>query len=163
MKKRLISAVLAALMLMALCASCGGGGTVKDDVPVTDIAQKVDACISGSENLTVMEDSYVTGAMAIDLTGYSEYVIKVSAIGTSINEYGIFKVSGAFTAEDGKAAMEAYLKMRNDTWMTEYLPEEYPKLEKAEVTIAGNYVMYAILSDDERTAAFEAFKSALQG
>jgi hypothetical protein len=166
MKKaiRILSAALMAVMLMALMTACGGSSSsVKDDVAVSTIAQQVDACISGSEGLAEMDESYINGAMSIDLSAYSDYVIKVSSIGTSINEYGIFKMADGKTADEGKTAMEAYLQLRNDTWMSEYLPEEYPKLQKAEVTTAGNYVMYAILSDDERSAAFDAFNSALKG
>ena len=42
------------------------------------------------------------------------------------------------------------------------MPGERPKLDSAEVKIVGNYVMYAILSDSDRTAAFDAFSKALQ-
>jgi len=45
--------------------------------------------------------------------------------------------------------------------MKEYMPEEFPKLESAEVKTAGNYVIYAILSDNDKKAAFDAFNKAL--
>ncbi len=51
--------------------------------------------------------------------------------------------------------------MRNDTWMTEYMPEEHPKMEKASFVTFGNYVMYAILDDDAKQTAFDAMESCL--
>ena len=42
------------------------------------------------------------------------------------------------------------------------MPEERPKLDSAEIKVVGNYVMYAILSDSDKTAAFEAFEKVLQ-
>ena len=41
------------------------------------------------------------------------------------------------------------------------MPEEKPKLESAEVHVKGDYVMYCILSDKDKTAAFKAFEDAL--
>ena len=46
--------------------------------------------------------------------------------------------------------------------MDEYMPEEKPKLENAEVKTVGNYVMYAILSDDGKKSAFGAFEKSLK-
>ena len=48
-------------------------------------------------------------------------------------------------------------------WLNEYLPEEKPKLEHAEVWSEGNYVMYAILDDDNREAVYKAFTGCFEG
>ena len=45
--------------------------------------------------------------------------------------------------------------------MPEYLPEEYPKLKNAEIKSAGLYVMYAVLSDSEKEAAFKELENML--
>ena len=42
--------------------------------------------------------------------------------------------------------------------MPEYLPDEFPKRQNAKLWTEGSYVMYAILSDDGREAALEAFE-----
>lgn len=47
--------------------------------------------------------------------------------------------------------------------MDEYLPQEKPKLDSAEVWVEGNYVMYAILGDAEREAAHTAFTGCFEG
>ena len=57
---------------------------------------------------------------------------------------------------------EGYLQLRADSWMDEYMPEEKPKLTAAEVKTSGNYVMYCILSDTDKSAAFGAFESSLK-
>ena len=47
--------------------------------------------------------------------------------------------------------------------MDEYLPDEKPKLDNAEVWTQGNYVMYAILGDSDRAAVKQAFQSCFEG
>ena len=86
----------------------------------------------------------------------------MNAFGANVDEYGIFKAKDEEQAKEIAAAVEAYLKMRNDTWMTEYMPEERPKMEAASYETAGLYVMYAVLADEAKTAAFDAFTASLQ-
>jgi len=161
--KKTICVLLAALLLTAALCGCGGAKVeYRDDVAVSDLAQSVLACVSKGSDLAVMKDSYIMGVMGMDIAGYAEYAVYVSAIGTNIDEFGIFKVD-TLSAGDAQEQIEAYLQMREDTWMKEYTPEEHPKLQNAEVKICGNYVIYVILSDSERAASLKAFEDALLG
>jgi hypothetical protein len=45
--------------------------------------------------------------------------------------------------------------------MDEYMPEEKPKLEAAEVKTVGLYVIYAIVSEESRKAVFDTFTDML--
>ena len=87
----------------------------------------------------------------------------ISAVGTNINEYGIFLAKNADQAATIKAALDKYLEYRESVWMDEYLPDEKPKLDNAVVWRQGNYVMYAILGDSDRAAVKHAFESCFEG
>lgn len=154
-----ISLLLAACALLTLLAACGGGG--RDDVPVADIVTAVDAALSDSSGMLAVEESYVQGRLQVDTANCQEYAVKLNS-STNINEYGVFKAKDEDAAKTVAAEVEAYLSDRLSTWMDEYMPDEKPKLEAAEIKTQGVYVLYAILSDSDKTAAFSAFTNAIQ-
>jgi hypothetical protein len=153
----IIPIVLSALLL----ASCSSKNTnVRDDVAVSDIAAAVDTRLE-AENFASMNESYLKGAMKLDTSLFKEYEVKINAFGANIDEYGIFKAADNTGIKDVEKAVRDYLQMRLDTWMEEYMPEEKPKLEAAETVTMGSYVMYAILSEENKANVFEEFKSML--
>ena len=154
---RLLPLLLAAVLLLSAC----GQPRVKNDVPVSEIAGEVLEKLSAREDLTAMNEAYVTGMMGLEPADYADYAVYVSALGTNIDEFGVFKTAEGFSAQDAAQQLEDYLQMRRDTFMKEYTPEEQPKLEKAQVKTLGNYVIYAILSEAERQAAFREFEDEL--
>ena len=161
MKKniRLISLTLAVCLMTLLLCACGSSAK---NVPVSDIAAKVDEALAKDGALTDAKENYIKGYLKMDVADYEEYVVKINAYGENIDEYGVFKGKDASQAAEIKSAVEAYLELRLSTWMDEYMPEEKPKLQSAEVKTSGNYVMYCILSDADKTAAFAAFSDSLK-
>lgn len=162
--KKLIAALLILAALLSLCAcSSGGKETVeyKTDAAVADIADAVTAVNSGW-NFAAMNESYISGAMKIDVSEYADYIVNMNALGTNVDEYGIFKAKDEASVASVKEDAENYLQFRLDTWMEEYMPEEKPKLENAEIKVCGLYVMYAILDDTSKADAFAAFEAALK-
>ena len=155
--KKIISLLLAAMALAALLAGCGGS-KVKD-VPVSELADKVAAAL-GKTDMEAIPDNYVKGYLRHDPEELGDYAILKNVMGTSIDEFGVFK-AGTMTADALKQMIEDYLKVLQDSWMN-YQPEEKPKLDGAEIKVVGDYVMYAILSDADRETAFKAFESALK-
>jgi hypothetical protein len=97
--------------------------------------------------------------MKIDL--FADYLVKVNAAGANIDEYGIFKAKDPAQLEAAEEEVKSYLQLRRDTWMDEYMPEEKPKLEAAEVKTVGLYVIYAIVSEESRKAVFDTFTDML--
>jgi len=159
-KLRAIAALLA--LCTALCLLCACGGGEAKDVPVADIAAAVDEALGKGDSLSEVDSSYVKGYMRMDTDDYEEYVVKINAYGENIDEYGVFKASDSDQAKTVAEAAQAYLELRLSSWMDEYMPEEKPKLTSAEVKTEGSYVMYCILSDSDREAAFGAFSDALK-
>ena len=158
-KKKGIVLLIAALVLaLALCACGGSSGK---DVPVADIVTAVDGVLGGGENLAEADAGLVEGYMKLSPDDYSDFAVKINSYGTSFDEYGVFQAADSSQAKTIAEALEAYLQLKLETDMG-YQPEELPKLEKAEVKTNGNYVMYCILGDTEKTAAFGAFEDALK-
>ncbi len=163
MKKRELIIVLA--LLLCLCfviSACGKKESgIKSDVSVDTIVEAVESKFN-SEGLQAMDDAYIAGSLGIaDTTALDGYVVKINVYGTNINEYGIFKAKDENSAKALDETVKAYLKMRNETWMKEYMPEEYPKLESAESEQKGVYVIYTILSESDREAFVKEFRSQI--
>ena len=158
--KKTICILLAIAALLCL-ASCGKKAAWRTDVPVSALAETVEKHLDGG-SLATMQESYLKGAMKMDPAIFSEWVVKVNAYGANIDEYGIFKAPDEAGVAAVKQAAEDYLKLRRETWMEEYMPEEKPKLTQAEVKVCGLYVIYAIVSDDARPKILSDFENALK-
>lgn len=153
--------LLCAVTLLASLAACGSSAKIRDDVSAADVSSAVAAVLT-QDSLATAPDSYISGSMKMDMSGYKGHDVKINAKGVTIDEYGVFQGKDAAQAAEIKKAVEDYIQRYEDRWMPAYMPGERPKLDSAEIKVVGNYVMYAILSDDDKTAAFGAFEKALQ-
>ncbi len=158
--KKAISLLLAVLTLCTLLCACGGSSA--KNVPAAQISEAVNAAIGKADSLTNPPDSFITGYMKTEPSKFGDYVVCINAYGANIDEYGIFKAGADMDAAAVKKTVEDYLALRLASWMEEYMPEEKPKLTNAEVRTEGDYVMYCILSDDDKAAAFQAFANVLK-
>lgn len=154
--KRIIALLLVLTAILCLCA-CGSPGT--GDPGMEKVSAAVTA-VADNDNMQTIPDSYMQNMMQIDPSMYDEVTTGISKVGTCIDEYGVFKTSDPDALAD---ALNAYLEYREEVWMIEYLPEEHPKLQNAEVWTVGSYVMYAILDADTMSAAEIAFKGCFEG
>lgn len=153
--------IICAVLALSLLAACGSGAKVKDDVAAADVSKAVVAALPADSFATASE-TYVTGVMRMEVAKFKGYDVEVNSKGENIDMFGVFQGSDEKQTAEIKKACEDYLQMRKDTWVPEYMPEERPKLDSAEIKVVGNYVMYAILSDSDKAAAFEAFEKVLQ-
>jgi len=154
--------LIAALLLLCLClgfAACGA--KYRTDVPFDRLISLIDAQMGGSD-LAEMNSGYLSGAMHLDPSIFGNYVVKLNSKGVNIDEYGIFRAPDEKSVDSVKDAVEGYLKLRRDTWMKEYMPEEKPKLDKAEVKVYGIYVLYVIAADDVRESVYQALEKELK-
>ena len=158
--KRICCFLLALAALLSLTA-CGGKTAWRSDVPVSALCEAVEKHLDGG-SLAAMTESYVKGNMKMDTALFAEWTVKINAYGANVDEYGVFKARDEKGVAAVKQAAEDYLKLRRDTWMEEYMPEEKPKLTKAEVKVCGLYVIYAIVGDDVRKPILDDFEKALK-
>ena len=157
-KTRLIAAALLLCLMLSLCAC---GAKYAEDMPMDRFASIIDADMDGKD-MTAMNSGYLSGAMHLDPSAFASYVVKLNSKGVNINEYGVFRAPDAKSVDGVKDAVEGYLKMRRDTWMKEYMPEEKPKLDKAEVKVFGIYVLYVIASDEVRETVYKDVEKLLK-
>lgn len=160
MKRKIYSAAALLLLVCMLCACSSGKSAKTPEMQV--VADAVGASIDISD-MSQIPDEYVENIMGIAPDGYVSRNTLMSAVGTNINEYGIFLAKDADQAKTIKDALNAYLEYRESVWMDEYLPDEKPKLDNAEVLQQGSYVMYTILSDADRDAVNAAFEGCFEG
>ena len=159
MKKSIcILLILGALLCLG---ACGKKAAWRTDVPLASLAEAVEKHLDGG-SLAAMQESYLKGIMKMDPAIFSDWLVKINAYGANIDEYGIFKAPDEAGVAAVKQAAEDYLKLRRDTWMEEYMPEEKPKLTQAEVKVCGLYVIYAIVADDVRGPILTDFENALK-
>lgn len=159
MKKiRLIAAALLLILLLGLCAC---GAKYVEDMPMSRFATIIDTRMGG-QDLAEMNSGYLSGAMHLDPASFASYVVKLNSKGVNIDEYGVFRAPDAKSVDAVKDSIEGYLKMRRDTWMKEYMPEEKPKLDKAEVKVYGIYVLYVIAADDVREEVYQDVEKLLK-
>ena len=159
--KKTVSLILAALLLCALFLT-GCGETVQKDVPPAELSNAVLEAIGMADAMVDTTDVVVEGYMNLSADQFGGCVVYHNSYGTGVDEFGVFK-AGALTAAEVRSAVEDYLEVLRRTSMAPlYTPEEVPKLDGAEVRAVGDYVMYCVLSDADRDAAFRAFESALK-
>lgn len=160
--KRFISLCALIMALILLFASCAKTVKYRDDVNTPELADSIKQKIDGGEKLTDISASFIQSSMDIDVAEYADYSVYITVVGTSINEFGIFKAKETAQVEKLEEKLRDYLNLRNEAWMPEYLPNEYPKLKNAEIKSAGLYVIYAVLSDSEKEAVYAEFEAQLK-
>lgn len=158
--KRMICLLLLLAALLTL-AACGEKDAYRSDVPLSDLAAAAEKHLDGG-SLAAMTESYVSGAMKMDVSLFADYLVKINAYGANIDEYGVFKAPDEASVAAVKKEVEAYLQLRRDTWMEEYMPEEKPKLTQAPVRVYGLYVTYVIVSDELREPVLGEIEKALR-
>ena len=157
--QKMIALLLLLLLPVTLLAACGDSW--REDAAAAELAETVSAYLDAG-SLAEMKESYLTGAMKLDTALFSDWVVEVNAYGVNIDEFGIFRAPDAAGVSAVENAVRDYLQLRRDTWMDEYMPEEKPKLEKAEVKTCGLYVIYVIASEEARPQMLAAFEQALK-
>lgn len=155
MKKK-ITLILALVLMLCLLCACGSKEPEVPDVDMDTVSIAVGSAFSNPD-LTDIPDSYVETMLKLTSDQYAERFAKISAVGTNIDEYGIFKANDAEGVKVLEKALNDYLDYRMEIWMDEYLPEEYPKLQNATVAAAGNCVMYVIADGAVCDAAIANF------
>ena len=160
MKKRIIAVLLAAVLLALPSCKENTPPSYRSDKTSMEVYTAVAEVISPDAPLAAVDTDYIRYRMMLDTTIMEDYAIYMQNTGTSLDEIGVIKAVGDDTVAVEKAVKD-YLTQRNEEWTGMYLVEEYPKLRDAEYRIFGRYVVYGILSAEDKTALFDAAASTL--
>ena len=115
---------------------------------------------SGYEPMSAGRSEYAFGDLK-----YDDMAIIVSIATENIDEIGVFHATSPDAAKEISTALEVYLDgllEEKGTFIASYAPYELEKLENAEVRMFGNYVAYAILSRDGRSAVFMTLEGEIK-
>ena len=173
MKKtlRVLCCALCAILLLCAVTACDNGGNWRSDLTSASLAATVKAALPAGDGWDSVSDDYISpSAWGEDYADYmalvSDHTITISAESDmNVDELGVFHVKDAKDASKIKAFAQKYLeakKLRMAPLLESYNQAELPKLDCAEVTVCGNYVLYTILSAEDTTAAHSAFEKALK-
>ncbi len=159
---RLICTFLVALTALSCLAACGGGDW-RDDVAVSSLDSAIQAKLPVPDGYYSPDSDYLEFYFegAADLV--SEYTIQISATSTNINQFGIFRVKDG-EAENMKKICQTYIETSKNRWVAQanYIASEHPKMEGAEVRVFGNYVVYTMLTADDKATAFATVEELLK-
>ena len=160
MKKRIFAVLLTAVLLALPSCTKNTPPSYRSDKTAVEVYSAVAEVVSTDAPLAAVDTDYVRYRMMLDTSIMEDYAIYMQNTGSSLDEIGIIKAIGNDTAAEEKAVQD-YLTQRNEEWTGMYLVEEYPKLRDAEYRIFGQYVVYGILSEAEKTALFDAVSASL--
>lgn len=161
--KKIISVILLTLVLVSVFASCKkepDEPTYKDTAAADAVMNYAKSSIASFATLSAIDDMYFEYMIKVNKSAVDSYDIRLQPNGMTLDEVGVLKAK-AETVDTVKQNITDYLANRNADWTGLYLTEEYPKLRDAEVKVFGNYVVYAILSDSEKTEFFKAVEKVL--
>jgi ABC-type glycerol-3-phosphate transport system substrate-binding protein len=149
--KKIISALLAALVLTLALAGCGGKA-VRSDLAAKDI---LTAAVEGTD-LTVkmidVADNQIIATYGIDLTKLEGYSVRISNSIVSANTIAVFKLKDE---KDIVAVQNSVAKRKADMVATfqSYAPAESALAENAVMLTKGRYILFVVSKDAETAKA----------
>ena len=153
MKTRFCCLLLCLPCLFVACAK----RSYRNDLSATEVA----ASLSETIGLDADFGDQALLSDQITLPDETELTVCMAKSGVNIDECGVWRTDDPTEA---RRQLETYLEksyQQNKTYYDSYIPEQTPKLRDAEVRIFGSYVVYAILSPEQKTALFRAAEKLL--
>ena len=153
----------ATLMIIPCFSACQKKADYRDDVKVADMSSALKDKLPVADGYYAADSDYLgfyfEGAADI----VAEYVIEFSATSTNINQFGIFHVKDG-TAEQMKTLCDSYIQKMRDRWVAQanYIASEHPKMENAEARVFGNYVVFVMLTAEDKATAFATVEELLK-
>ncbi len=152
------------LITISIC-SCGSKNAYRSDVAcsaITDALEKEMATDGGYVHYGETELGYLFGD---DISLATDSSVVYSLFSEDIDEFGIFKTDNEKNARELANECREYIEEKyenENAFIASYAPEELPKLRDAEVKVFSNYVAFAILDENDRTAFFEKVEKMLK-
>ena len=164
MKKMIPIAALLLCLVMAMSAC----STYRDDVAVNDLTNAVLTSVSTLDGYVAADTDYIALEFANPdaiSANVSEWMICASKSSQTVDEFGIFHVKEGGDVAAVRSEIQDYLnamQVKLAVYLETYDPAEKDKLYNTQVYSVGNYVIYTMLSEQDTTAAQNAFKDALK-
>jgi hypothetical protein len=148
-----------------LITSCSQKDNYRNDISCYELTDDFINSQSNSHDY-----SYYSGDEISFFIKIPDYVTDVSVIYSTdvndINEIGVFRCADEKGAEAFLAEVSSYLQEQQKgqkAFISSYAPREVPKLEGAEARRYGSYVIYTVLSSDDKKTLWETAEKKLRG
>ncbi|MBE6670783.1 MAG: DUF4358 domain-containing protein [Ruminococcaceae bacterium] len=158
--KRIFAIFLLCIILLVSCGKSTENTNYKTDITVEKITQKI---FETAENipLTKADEGYVALNIPIEISLAEEFEIYISTT-SNANLIGVFKATSEENADKLLTQSQEYLQSLEDNWMSDYLPEELPKIQNAVCKKFGLYVTFIVLDDASRDNAISDVENMLK-
>jgi len=156
--KRFVIFLLSLSALLSLC----GCQSYADDLDADDLAEAGLRALSDQIEYLEAEDNFLDDYF-VTPSYVTDFDVYLAPTASNINQVGVYHVRDGH-AEEMEAILRDYLDRsyaENGSWYDSYIPRETPKLRDAEVRVFGNYVVYAILNENDRVTFFDTVESLL--
>ncbi len=161
--KRILSITLIFILSVSLIA-CQKNREYSDDIPCAELLDTAEEQIPvdmGYESFGGDHVKFYFENTDLD----DDRALRYSTASENINEFGIFHAPDKDAAKELYGLTEKYLDgllEEKGEFVGSYAPRELEKLTGAEVKAFGNYVAYAVLSEDDRQIFFDTVEKMLK-
>ena len=160
--KKLMIALLSLSLLVSF--GCRQRPQYRDDVLCTTITTEVCDELSREEVFLSFGEEHMRVSFE-NTDRYADKSLVYSEASENIDEIGVFRAEREEDVEELRRLCEQYVtSLREDmrAFVESYAPREAAKLDRAEVKVFGRYVVYTVLSDQDRTEAYEEIEELLR-
>lgn len=155
------------LLLICLCAlllvACSKP-KYRTDISCRELCADVVDGVDGGGEYAEYGDQHLKYEFGDSARGAEDHCILYSVRVEDISEIGVFFASDEKDVKDIAEDCKRYIEnIKEDkrAFISSYAPDQLPKLDKAEVRICGNYVMYTVLYPKDSESAYDQIKKRL--
>ncbi len=165
MKKIIFIAVAMMCMLFVACSS--GGAEYKSDMSAKDLATEMAESIGLNEESMAFSDEGRVKAehlTEVDFEKVLSYAAYSSTVSTSLDEIVVVQANSVEDANALKSQVEESVENMQEIRKTysDYLPEEYKKVEDTKVLQLGVYLIYTVLDGEMSDTAISTAQDLLK-
>ena len=158
--------IFALILIMTIClVACSKNNETKSNyLTNVDCNDLADIVLNNAPDIsfTQAEEAYVQLNISVDTSLCDDYIVYISQTG-SADLFGIFKANSLENAEKVLEMADKYLENLEKNFMSEYQPDELPKVKNAVAKQFGNYVVFTVLEESQKTLSLQEIESALKG
>ena len=156
--------ILSTFLLIFILTACSKSNSYRNDIPCSELAREICDEADAAGGYSAYENDYI-GFLFDSASLYDDCSVMYSTEVSDINEIGVFHCENKDNAKSLAESLTKYItdmQTEQKAFISSYAPRELPKLENAEVHQYGNYVIYFIISDDDKPDAIEEIEEMLK-
>ncbi len=130
---------------------------------MSEVVAAVEAVVP-TDGMIQLDANYLKNVFKLDESQYADCCVMTTNVGTTIDEFGIFQGTDSAQAAELKSRGRGSISSSGSTpGCPSICPRSSRSSRPPSSGAEGDYVMYAILSDDAQTAAGDAFTACFAG